>query len=161
MNKFKVKIWNKIPKEACGDLLELYNELKYDYYNCIFFDNCEEMYKWYDKKFGKIEPTEHNYDGLCKYDSKMYFLDEECQNFYGYAQNCGYILLSLEDFCVDTMTHEISHAITFYFQYRIKERNHIFDSCSETNYNELFCYMSGRMARQINNKYYKILKEKE
>ena len=60
MNKFKVKIWNKIPKEACGDLLELYNELKYDYYNCIFFDNCDEMYKWYDKKFGKIEPTEHN-----------------------------------------------------------------------------------------------------
>ena len=159
MIKFKVKLWHIIPEEACGDLLKKYESLKYDYYTCIFFDNADEMYAWYDKKYGKEDKMEHNYTGLCKYDSKVYFMDGE---FYGHCRNCGYILYCFNEYGADVLSHEVAHAVTFYFEYRIPDRKFVFTSTEENNYNELFCYMVGRLVRQINDKYYEILnKQKE
>ena len=157
MYKFKVKIWEKIPKEIC-ELIK-YKELKNDYYTLYFFEDLDEMYNFYDKKFGKSCPYEHNYNGLCKYDSKIY-LDEN-DNFLGFCKNCGIILYYLDEFGANTLCHEVAHAITFYFQYRINHQDklQIFNT-KDLIYNELFAYMSGNLASQINNKYYEIIEKK-
>ena len=160
MYKFKVKLWKNIPKEICEIPLLKYKQLKDDYYTVYFFDDIEEMYKFYDKKFGKLCPCEHNYNGLCKYDSKIY-LDEN-NKFLGFGKNCGVILYYLDELGASVLCHEIAHAITFYFQYRINHQDtlKIFD-IKDMTYNELFAYMSGNLARQINNKYYEVIEKQK
>lgn len=159
MYKFKIKIWKNIPKEVCKNAMEKYKALKDDYYTVYFFDNIEEMYSYYDKKFGKYNPTEHNYNGLCKYDSKIFINEDGAEKF---CKNCGVIFYYLDEFGAGTLCHEIAHAIIFYFTYRINHQDklQIFNR-KDLFYNELFAYMSGNLASQINARYYELLENNQ
>ena len=159
MYTFKAKIWKYVPEQVCGDLLKKYKSLKDDYYSVIFFESLDEMYEWYDKKFGKNEPLEHNYSGLAKYDCFAYYKDEDMKKLSHYQKKSGYICYAIDYFDANLLTHEIAHAVTFYFKWRIKEHKKIFNETNESNYNELFAYILGGLARQINDKYYEIIKK--
>lgn len=157
--KFKAKIWHKIPKKICENATEKYKHLKDDYYMVYFFDDIEEMYSFYDKKFGKYNPTEHNYNGLCKYDSRIFMYEDGTEKF---CKNCGVILYYIDEFGTNTLTHEVAHAITFYFTYRINHQDKLqLFNRKDLLYNELFSYMSGHLASQINTKYYELLENKQ
>lgn len=158
MYKYKIKIWRKFNKEAFSkDIITKYENRENDYYTLIFFENPSEMYEWYDKKFGKSDPEVHNYSGLVKYIARNYYEDETFSKIIDYSKSCGYILLNLEEFTAEILCHETNHAIIWYFNYRIEEKEKIFN---DTDYNELFCYISGNMSRLINNKYYEIMDKK-
>ena len=160
MYRFKIKIWKNIPEEICKIPLIKYKDLKNDYYILYFFDSLEEMYKFYDKKYGKYSPTEHNYNGLVKYDSMIYF--DEKGNFDSFCQNCGVILYYLDEFSASNLAHEVAHAITFYFEYRINHQDTVeVFSDKDITFNELFAYISGNLAGQINAKYYQVIEKKK
>lgn len=159
MYKYKIKVWRNFIKEAfIKDILPKYKDRQKDYYYLMFFDNSKEMYEWYDKKFGKEDPQEHNYLALVKYISKNYYEDITFKKIIDYSKSCGYILFNLEDYSAETLCHETSHASTYYFGHRIKQKNKLFN---DIDYNELYCYITGHIARQINAKYYDIMKKKD
>lgn len=141
MIRRKLKIWDEIPNGVCDKLLEKYKALKDDYYWVCFFDTHDEMYNYYDKKFGLEDPTSHNYDGLCKYSSNWYSDDT-------WDKNCGYILFLNDKLTFETMAHELAHALTFYFGNRIMYCERVF-SGDYMEYNELFCYLSGFINQKV------------
>ena len=158
MYKFKIKVWDKFNKKAFEkDIITVLKDRQQDYYTLYFFDNAEEMYAWFDKRYGKSDPQEHEYLGMVKYMARNYYEDEAFSKIIDYSKSCGIILLNLEDYSAEILCHEVSHASSWYFGYRIKQKNKIF---TEIDYNELYCYITGNIAKQVNTKYYDILYKK-
>lgn len=144
---FKVKLWKNVPDEVCHKLLKRYVKNNNDYYRVVVFDNYEDMYKYGDKHFID-EKIEHNYSGICKYLSNVYYEDGK---YIDVDRCCGWILLCKNQVGAGTVSHECSHAITFYYKYRITNCKKIFD---DNEYNELFAYMLGSLVNQIYTKLY-------
>lgn len=143
---FKVKLWKSIPDVVCGNLIKKYRRNENDYYRVIIFNSFEDMYEYADKYFG--EKVEHNYSAICKYSSHTYFEDDK---FIDIDKCCGWILLNRNYMGSGTVSHECTHAITFYFEYRITNCKKVFGT---QEYNELFAYMVGSIVNQIYNKMY-------
>lgn len=159
MIKKRIKLWREIPKEVCGDIIEKYKEYQDDYYTLILFDNCEDMYRYYDRRWGKKEPCEHNYDGMAKYYDTSYYEDYECTKLQYRSKACGVIMLSLEDIGTGVVSHEVCHAVLFYLGHRLEEDcNKVFENegYMAIDYNELACYMTGHLNKCIWNTYYLI-----
>lgn len=146
---FKIKIWHNIPEEVCSKLIKKYHKNIDDYYRVIIFDNFEDMYNYADKHFDDKPPIEHNYSGICKYSSKVYYIDGE---FVDIDKCCGWILLHKDQMGGGTVSHECGHATTFYFKYRINNCKRVFE---DDEYNELFSYILGGLVNQIYTKVYK------
>lgn len=151
MISFNIKMWNKVPKSVCNSLITRYKDSVVDYYKVFVFDNTEDMYKYYDNRF-KYYPEEHNYAGMCKYESRIYFNDKEHTEFVKKSRLCGYILLQRDALGGGTVSHECAHAINYYFKYRIRNCKKVF---SNSEYDELFAYMLGSLVNQIYDKLYK------
>lgn len=161
MIKFKVYFWKYLPKGYFKEIKSKYKDRLGDYMNVYICDTFEEMYNLADK----MEKTklERNYAArtLCF-----------TRNFYEYATGkyiktgplCGYIYFNQENFYMDAITHECSHAVIGYFGRKLKDCQDFFVKtdeygclldCPENEYiesedkEELFCYMLGNIADQI------------
>lgn len=144
---FRVKPWKYVSKIACGNLCNRYMQHKDDYYKVVVFNSYEDMYKYADKHFQQ-GIMEHDYAAICKYLTYCHFEDGELVDV---DKCCGWILFYKEQLGVGTVIHESTHAINYYFQYRIKNCYEIF---KKKEYDELYAYMMGSITRQIYNKLY-------
>lgn len=144
---FRIKPWKHISKIACERLFNKYKHRHNDYYLVVVFESYEDMYKYGDKYFEE-QDMQHDYSAICKYFSHTYYEDGE---YVDIDKSCGWLLFCKDDLGVGTVSHECTHAINYYFKYRIKHCNKIFNS---HEYDELFAYMNGSLSRQIYNKLY-------
>lgn len=143
---FKVNLWKHIPRSVCQRLIKKYIRNKNDYYRVIIFNSFDDMYKYADKYFDEF--IDHNYSAICKYSSHTYF---EGNKFIDIDKNCGWILFCKEELGSGIISHECTHAVTFYFQYRISKCYRVFRN---EEYNELLAYMIGSLVTQIYTKLY-------
>lgn len=145
---FRIKLWNSIPESVCPRLLNKYKRNYVDYYKVVIFDSFEKMYEYADKHFQEEEPLERNYSGICKYSSKVIYEDGKLVDI---DKCCGWILLHKDYLGGGTVAHECTHAMNYYFKFRITKCEKIF---TDHEYDELFAYMLGGLVNQIYNKLY-------
>lgn len=144
---FRVKPWKYISKIACGNLLNKYESRYNDYYLVAIFETYEDMYKYADRHFEEPD-LKHNFSAICKYFSHTYYEDGK---YIDVDKCCGWLLFCKNDLGSGTVHHECTHAITYYFKYRINNCNNLF---KVHEYDELFAYMNGSISRQIYNRLY-------
>lgn len=137
MTKFNIKIWKDVHKEVT--LKEKYKKIHKDYYTVVIAEDLEELYNIADK-YCK-EKLERNYNGLCK---SMYSIYTDGSR----GNKVGYIFLLKENLGGGVVSHECTHAVIYYFDNFIKDKEKIFKS---SIYGETFCYMVGSLVRQIYN----------
>ena len=137
MIKFNIKIWKDVHKEVT--LKSRYKKIAKDYYTVIIADNFEELYNIADKKCK--EKLKRDYNGLCK---SMFAIYEDGTR----SHKVGYIFLVKDILGAGVVSHECTHAVIYYFDNFIKDKEKIFKS---SIYGETFCYMVGSLVRQIYN----------
>lgn len=162
MQKFKIYFWKYIPKGYFKEIREKHKARKNDYMNIYVCDNREEMYNLADKLEGN--KLERDYAGRTwSYDRNYY--DIKTGEYVKTSPCCGHIVFNKEDFYMNSITHEVGHAVIGYFNRKLRDCQGIFTKIDdegnildseyipEKDLEELFCYMLGNMADQIVYKY--------
>ena len=157
MQKFKVYFWKHLPKGYFKEVREKYKDRKNDYMNVYICDNRDEMYELEDKLEGK--PVERDYGARTWCYSKNWY-DIETGKYVKTSPLCGHIVFTRDYFYMDSITHEVGHAVIGYFNRKLRDCQGIFTRCDEIgnvldkeyrpedDLEELFCYMIGSMADQ-------------
>lgn len=150
--KFRVYLWKYINKEMFKDIIEKYKDRINDYVTVMIYEKYEDMYN----KVDEIEENkiERNYVGRT-YMYRLPLIDEE-EKVIGYGKSCGFIHLCDEnkELSYETVSHEVAHCVIGYFSRFLYKDNPIKEMPSEydgeaSDYEELFCYMTGNINNAI------------
>lgn len=161
MHKFKVYFWKYFPKGLFKEIRAKYKDRLRDYMNIYICDDFDEMYKLENKLENK--EVERDYAARTWCYSKNFY-DIEDGKYIKTSPCCGHIVFTEENFYMDTISHESTHAVIGYFTRKLKEEQKLFvkvDECGEILENteesdeneELFCYMVGIIGDQIVSNY--------
>lgn len=127
--------------------------------NVYICENFKEMYEFEDKLEGK--EVERDYGARTWCYSKNFYSNGE---YVKTSPLCGHIIFTEENFYMDAISHESTHAVIGYFTRKLKEEQKLFVKVSETGEilgeteetdenEELFCYMVGLISDQIVSNY--------
>lgn len=157
----KIRMWKYMPKRYKKFIVGKCSAR--DYMDAYFFDTREEMYE-YSKKHMKDKSTDYRAKTICT----TRVIINELGEIVAYSPNCGDFLFNLEDLGVNTVSHEVSHAVIGYFNRRIPDYKQLFVEefakdeeipdweDYENDWEELFAYMTGSLNEQVWNYYFKI-----
>lgn len=162
MQKFKIYFWKHLPKGYFKEIKENHKDRLKDYMNVYICDSIDEMYDLTDKL--EKNKVKRDYGARTWCYSKNYY-DIETGGYIKTSPLCGHIVFTKEYFYMDSITHEVAHAVIGYFNRKLKDCQNIFTKVDEVgnileeevpddvDLEELFCYMTGNMADQIVCKY--------
>lgn len=158
MQKFKVYFWKDLPKGYFKEIKDKHKDRLKDYMNVYVCNNYKEMYDLTDKlEKNKVE-RDYSARTWC-YNRNFYEIDTN--KYIKTSPLCGHIVFNKEYFYMDSITHEVGHAIIGYFNRKLKDCQNIFTKVDElgnileeevpddVDLEELFCYMIGNIANQI------------
>ena len=161
MQKFKIYFWRNLPKKYFLNIKEKHKDRFKDYMNIYICDNFEEMYNLTDKLEKDKVKRDYAARTWC-YSRNVY--DIETNKHIKTSALCGHIIFNKEYYYMDSITHEVTHAVIGYFNRKLQDCQKIFtktdklgniiekEPCEEEDLEELFCYMVGNLANQIANK---------
>jgi len=161
MQKFKVYFWKHLPKGYFKEIKNNHKNRLKDYMNVYICDNYEEMYDLTDKL--EKSKVERDY-GARTWCYSRNFYEVDTNKYIKTSPLCGHIVFNKEYFYMDSITHEVGHAVIGYFNRKLKDCQNIFTKVDElgnlleeevsddVDLEELFCYMIGNMADQIVSK---------
>lgn len=161
MQKFKVYFWKHLPKGYFKEIKNNHKNRLKDYMNVYICDNYKEMYDLTDKL--EKSKVERDY-GARTWCYSRNFYEVDTNKYIKTSPLCGHIVFNKEYFYMDSITHEVGHAVIGYFNRKLKDCQNIFTKVDElgnlleeevsddVDLEELFCYMIGNMADQIVSK---------
>lgn len=161
MQKFKAYFWKHLPKGYFKEIKNNHKNRLKDYMNVYICDNCKEMYDLTDKL--EKSKVERNY-GARTWSYSRNFYEADTNKYIKTSPLCGHIVFNKEYFYMNSITHEVGHAVIGYFNRKLKDCQNIFTKVDElgnlleeevsddVDLEELFCYMIGNMADQIVSK---------
>ena len=115
------------------------------FYKVFVFDDYEKMYRFCDKK--AMEELGNDYVGLCHAWIKIKRMKDGTQEV---ADDIGFIAFHKDRLGAGTISHECTHATTYYFE-KYKENKDIFNDCEA---DEEFAYVQGFLVNQLVSKLY-------
>lgn len=119
---------------------------KKHFYKVFIFDDYEKMYRFCDKT--AMEELGDDYKGLChSWTIELRYQDGKVET----SDDVGFIALHTDNLSSGTISHECTHATTYYFD-KFKKNKDIF---SDEEANEEFAWMQGFLVNQLVEKLYK------
>lgn len=150
-------MWKHTNNYVLKDIRNKYKDRLNDYMNVYIYENNEEMYR----NVNKIEKANigNNYQARTWRFTRIY--ENKGKGIVKVCPYSGNLYFSMEDLSTKVITHECGHAVLGYINRKIKEKLDIFSEDNDGyDIEELFCYMLGSIASQINEFIVKIIEEK-
>ena len=153
MKKIKIYFWRNLPTLLFKETRKKYKKRLNDYINVYVFNNDQELYDFCDEKTETKD--KRNYVAKTFNESKYKCENEE---FISKTPYCGWIAFNYNFLNIDTISHEVCHAVLYYFAITLEEEKDIMQVFNKKTkeidvYNnlnqELFCYMVGNMSNEI------------
>lgn len=133
---------------------KIYADLEHKkFYKVFVFDDFEKMYKFMRKHAVAcgdeyFEGVEDNYEGLCHSHAIDVVYGDGTRERYG---DIGYILLHKKALTSGVISHECTHATTYYFG-QCEVNKNIFEDCEA---DEKFASVQGYLVDQLVGKLFK------